>query len=251
MNLSRLFKSCTFAVALCAQFMPVLGQATDVNVGSSLVGHYSLKGAREAAADIILQVDHHFKYAAMYGGTDAQADGTWSVTGNQVYLIADQSPPYFSEIQQIDQPDSDFTKDAKEPILMGLVAGTPKFGMRWQDVEVDFKFSNGKIRSAKTSSSGKVFLADRQTPEWKGVEVTEIGLAFPTIELERKWFKVDGKKTKIVVAILELGKLSQAFKTAAASVASNKPNQLIVEDDGGIVKGTYVRTATNNQEEER
>jgi len=74
---------------LRAAFLPLLAVLL---VAAGPEGYYRLTGVHDAASELELLPDHHFRYALAYGALDENAEGEWKLVGDTVLLTTLPTP---------------------------------------------------------------------------------------------------------------------------------------------------------------
>lgn len=235
---SKWTASAFFAIALGVA--GVAAAATSGKTSTGVEGVYNLEGVREMAATLILRPGNRFEFGAIYGGADPRANGTWSVEDGVVYLVSEKRLPKYTHVEQDSEPLLKETDSEGRTAIMGVMIASPALGMRWGDVNVIFKFANGRTSNGTTSRGGRVYAGALPQAEWKTVPITEIGLPLPEDGSKTYWIKVDNRKITRIAVELDPGGAGQAFRTASLEIGKGKPMRLVAGRLEGELRGTYV-----------
>lgn len=205
-----------------------------------LTGHYNLRGVRETAAALDLSADGRFRFGISFGGVDAMAEGKWALRNGKVALTTDAKPePSFSwaDDQQAEATRcmSGYDGPGDRPVVLVACVLTPELGLVWSGVEVTGEFANGQQRSGATTRSGKLGFEARSEPEWAGVPITRLSVAYSKSGVPAQWFEVPpGAKTALIR--FEPGRLVPPFFESAVlripGTARSSATLLMTSQDG-------------------
>lgn len=212
---------------------------------AEVTGRYYLEGVHEVGAELVLHEDGRFQFGMAYGGAEHSAEGAWQQQDRKVVLVTDARPePSFKWRKGQPARDERCYEEDSTPTALIVCIRTPVMAVSWSGVEITAEFANGLRRSGVTGRNGKLLFEARGEPEWKGVPVTRIQVAYPRHKVPGQWFDVPkGADTALVE--LEPGRMIQpAFETATLRIVQSQagqPELVMLGRDGSDGQGRYVR----------
>lgn len=108
-------------------------------------GHYRLTGVQDAASELELSPDGHFRFYLIYGALDERAEGMWRRQGTQLLLTTQPTPV----------PPQFLLKNAEKTATPGLsvsIAGPDGKGIAGIDITV--RFDDGSEAAGYTQEDG-------------------------------------------------------------------------------------------------
>lgn len=241
------------ALALCQVAIADAAHAADATKppkaastkAADMAGHYYLEGVHEVGAELVLRQDGRFQFGMSYGGVDLSAEGAWKQQDQKVVLTTDARPePSFKWKAGQPAHDERCFAGSDAPTVLMVCIRTAALEQVWSGVEITAEFANGQRRSGTTGRKGKLLFVAREEPEWKGVPVKRIQVAYPYYKVPGQWFDVP-KGADTALIDLEPGRLIKpAFETATLRIVSSRtdpPELVMLDREGKEVQGRYVR----------
>ena len=203
-----------------------------------VAGTYYLEGVVDVDAELRLKPDGRFSFGLAYGGVEKQAFGTWVLRDKRIELVSDAARKTDFSVGSLEpQMLKGYVIEEDKPTLMTVRISTPHLGLTWSNMEIFAEFSNGKVRSGITGSSGMIGFLARDEPEWRGAVVRRIGAAYPWKKIGPRWFDVDPEKVKGVEIHFEPGPLmSIPLENASLNWDAYRGFRMLRDDRGALGK---------------
>lgn len=224
---------------LLAGLLTLVGTTVNAQFDEKLAGTYSLQGAMEMAAVLVLHPDHRFRFSQAYGGTTQSATGTWAVSGDVVTLTTGPLPaPGFVWGGSL----SEYEGAPERPVVLVVQVKSPEYDLYWRNMDVKVAFSNGQTRGGLTGYRGLLAFEDRQDGEWRSAKPVRVGVSYPRYEVPEHWFDVP-PGTKTAVIEFKPGRLLKPAFTEMRLMVQDEYGALVLSPavkKGGL-PGSFIR----------
>lgn len=206
---------CCFALLTLAATGLVGAEPVQAPSMRAISGHYYLQGVREVGAELLLSRDGRFEYGISYGGVDQQAQGKWSVQDQTVVLQTDiQSDARFGAISESTEVLAPYNEAGARPVLLVVEIKSSALGLVWSGAEISAEFSNGQVRNGVTGRDGMLGFDVRAEPEWQGLTIKRVGIAYPRRGVAQSWHVIQSPDTRSLSVEFDPGRsLRPAFET--------------------------------------
>lgn len=185
-----MFRRCILAVAFFLSIPAIAAEPVE-----PALGHYRLTGVQDAASELELLPDGHFRYFLIYGALDEMAEGIWRRENAQIFLTTQPTPV----------PPQFMLKSAALTADSGLniaVAGPDGEGIAGIDVLV--RFADGTKEDGYTQQDGwRLDIPAGRRPE-------AVSLSIPMYGVQSAEFPISLGRANRLEFVLEPNDLGQA-----------------------------------------